>query len=48
MKLRKNLRTLFAAYNAASPADKPNTELMRLKAASIVWQNSWTAMLSSS
>jgi len=33
MKLRKNLRTLFAEYNAASAADKPGTTLMKLKAA---------------
>ena len=42
MKLRKNLRTLFAAYNAASPADKPNTELMRLKAAILALKNEAT------
>jgi hypothetical protein len=33
MKLRKNLRALFAEYNAASAADKPGTALMKLKAA---------------
>jgi len=31
MRCRKNLRTLFAEYNAASVADKPNTALMKLK-----------------
>src|SRR5690242_11992022 len=31
MKCRKNLRRLIQAYNAASPADKPNTELMRFR-----------------
>jgi hypothetical protein len=31
MKCRKSLRSLFAEYNAASAADKPNTALMKLK-----------------
>ena len=31
MKCRKNLRKLIQAYNAASPADKPNTELIRFR-----------------
>src|SRR5262249_51414525 len=31
MKCRKNLRTLFAQYYAASAADKPNTALMQRK-----------------
>ena len=39
MKCRKNLRTLFAEYNAASPADKPNTALMKLKNAILALKN---------
>jgi hypothetical protein len=39
MRLRKNLRTLFAEYNAAAPADRPSTELMRLKAAILALKN---------
>ena len=42
MKLRKNLRTLFAEYNAASAADKPNTALMKLKAAILALKNEAT------
>ena len=40
MKCRKNLRTLFAEYNAASAADKPNTALMKLKHAILALKNS--------
>src|SRR6266496_3726619 len=39
MKCRKNLRTLFAAYNAASITDKPNTALMKLKNAILALKN---------
>jgi tyrosinase-like protein/VWA domain-containing protein len=39
MKCRKNLRTLFAEYNAASVADKPNTALMKLKKAILALKN---------
>ena len=39
MKCRKNLRTLFAEYNAASAADKPNTALMKLKNAILALKN---------
>jgi hypothetical protein len=39
MKCRKNLRTLFAEYNAASAADKPNTALMKLKQAILDLKN---------
>jgi hypothetical protein len=42
MKLRKNLRKLFAEYYFASPADKPNAELMRLKAAILTLKNEVT------
>jgi tyrosinase-like protein/VWA domain-containing protein len=40
MKCRKNLRTLFAEYNAASVAEKPNTDLMKFKAALLALKNS--------
>jgi hypothetical protein len=39
MKCRKNLRVLFAEYNSASPADKPNTALMKLKNAILALKN---------
>lgn len=39
MKCRKNLRTLFAEYNSASPAEKPNTALMKLKKAILALKN---------
>ena len=39
MKCRQNLRTLFAEYNAASAADKPNTALMKLKSAILALKN---------
>jgi hypothetical protein len=39
MKCRKNLRVLFAEYNAASAADKPNTALMKLKNAILALKN---------
>lgn len=39
MKCRKNLRTLFAEYNSASAADKPNTALMKLKNAVLALKN---------
>jgi hypothetical protein len=39
MKCRKNLRVLFAEYNAAAPADKPNTALMKLKNAILALKN---------
>ncbi len=39
MKCRRNLRTLFAEYNAASAADKPNTELMILKRGILALKN---------
>ncbi len=39
MKCRKNLRTLFAEYNAASAADKPNTALMKIKQAILALKN---------
>ena len=39
MKCRKNLRTLFAEYNAALPADKPNTALMKIKNAILALKN---------
>ena len=39
MMCRKNLRALFAEYNAASPADKPNTALMKLKGAILALKN---------
>jgi hypothetical protein len=39
MKCRKNLRALFAGYNAASAADKPNTALMKLKSAILALKN---------
>jgi hypothetical protein len=39
MNCRKNLRTLFAEYNAASPAEKPNTALMKLKDAILALKN---------
>ena len=42
MKLRRNLRALFAEYNAASAADKPNTALMKLKAAILALKNETT------
>jgi hypothetical protein len=42
MKCRKNLRTLFAEYHAASAADKPNTALMKLKAAILALKNETT------
>jgi tyrosinase-like protein len=40
MKCRKNLRTLFAEYIAASADDKPNTALMKLKNAILALKNS--------
>jgi hypothetical protein len=39
MKCRKNLRKLIQDYNAASPADKPNTTLMKLKQAILDLKN---------
>ena len=39
MNCRKNLRTLFAEYNSAFPADKPNTALMKLKNAVLALKN---------
>ena len=39
MKCRKNLRTLFAEYNSASAADKPNTALMKIKNAVLALKN---------
>ncbi len=39
MKCRKNLRTLFAEYNSASAAEKPNTALMKLKNAVLALKN---------
>lgn len=39
MKCRKNLRTLFAEYNAASAADKPSTALMKVKNAILALKN---------
>jgi hypothetical protein len=39
MKCRKNLRTLFAEYNATPPAEKPNTALMKLKNAILAIKN---------
>ncbi len=39
MKCRKNLRVLFAEYNAASAADKPNTTLMKIKNAILALKN---------
>jgi hypothetical protein len=39
MKCRKNLRTLFAEYNTASVAEKPNTALMKLKKAILDLKN---------
>lgn len=39
MKCRKNLRVLLAEYNSASPADKPNTTLMKLKNAILALNN---------
>src|SRR5260370_30011471 len=39
MKCRKNLRTLFAEYNSASAADKPNTALIKLKTAVLALKN---------
>lgn len=39
MRCRKNLRVLFAEYNTASPADKPNTALMKLKKAILALKN---------
>lgn len=39
MKCRKNLRTLFAEYNLASVAEKPNTNLMKLKSAILALKN---------
>ena len=39
MKCRKNLRTLFAEYNAASAADRPNTALTKLKSAILALKN---------
>jgi hypothetical protein len=39
MNCRKNLRTLFAEYNAASATDKPNTTLMKVKNAILALKN---------
>ena len=39
MKCRKNLRVLFAEYNAATAADKPNTALMKIKTAILALKN---------
>lgn len=39
MKCRKNLRVLFAEYNAASAADKPSTALMKIKNAVLGLKN---------
>jgi len=39
MKCRRNLRVLFAEYNNASAADKPNTALMKLKNAILAMKN---------
>src|SRR6266581_4616874 len=39
MKCRKNLRVLFAEFNSASAADKPNTALMKLKNAILALKN---------
>lgn len=39
MKCRKNLRILFAEYNNASAADKPNTALMKVKNAVLALKN---------
>jgi hypothetical protein len=39
MKCRKNLRALFAEYNAALAADKPNTALMKVKNAILAIKN---------
>jgi hypothetical protein len=39
MRVRKNLRVLVAEYNAALPADRPNTALMKLKAAILALKN---------
>ena len=39
MNCRKNLRVLFAEYNAALPADKPTTALMKIKNAILALKN---------
>jgi Common central domain of tyrosinase len=39
MKCRKNLRVLFAEYNVASAAEKPNTALMKIKNAILALKN---------
>src|SRR5947209_703442 len=39
MKCRKNLRVLFAEYNAASTAAKPNTALMKIRNAILALKN---------
>jgi len=39
VKCRKNLRVLFAEYNAASVTDKPNTALMKIRDAILALKN---------
>src|SRR5712671_6373826 len=39
MKCRRNIRKLIQEYNSASPSDKPNTTLMKLKKAILDLKN---------